>query len=401
MVITDCGNNGSINMTLARIGMFSLKNLGRCLLAMSLTLIAVPALAAWELNMPRGVTPLSKEIFDLHMIILWICVAIGAIVFSVMIYSMIFHRKSKGAVPATFHEHTSLELLWAIVPFIILVVMAIPATKVLMAMEDTSRADITIKVTGYQWKWRYEYLDQGISFFSNLTTPAAEMRNKAKKNKWYLLQVDNPLVVPVDKKIRFLVTSADVIHAWWVPELGIKRDAIPGFVHQAWARIDKPGIYRGQCAELCGVHHGFMPIVVKAVSTEEFDAWVAKQQQAKKERELAAAKSWTKDQLLAEGKKDYARFCAACHKIDGTGMPPVFPSLIGSSIVVGKPVGRHVELILHGVPGTAMQAFAKQLTDTQIAAIVTYERNAWGNHTGDVIQPSDVKAIRANKPKKQ
>jgi len=383
--------------TRARGCMFSLKKIGRCLLPLGLGLMSMPVWAAWELNMPRGVTPISKEIYDLHMIIFSICCGIALIVFGVMIYSLIRHRKSKGVIPATFHEHTSLEVFWAIIPFIILVVMAIPATKVLMAMEDTSRAEVTIKVTGYQWKWKYEYLDQGIRFFSNLSTPLSEIQNKTKKNKWYLKQVDNQLVVPVDKKIRFLITSADVLHAWWVPELGIKRDAIPGFVNEAWARIDKTGVYRGQCAELCGINHAYMPIVVKAVTEKEFEAWVKKEQKDKEERQLAAAKTWTKEQLMKLGKETYNRYCAACHKVDGSGMPPVFPSLIGSSIVVGQPLSRHVEMVLYGVPGTAMQAFSQQLSGSQIASVVTYERNSWGNHTGDVIQPSQVKAIRTKK----
>ena len=363
-----------------------------------LGLISVPVMAAKQLNLTPGVTPISQDQYNLHMLIFWVCVVIGALVFSVMIYSIIKHRKSKGAKPADFHEHTSLELLWAVVPFIILVAMAIPATRVLMRMEDTRDAAVTIKVTGYQWKWQYEYLNQGINYFSNLSTPPEQINNKARKNKWYLLQVDNPLVVPVNKKIRFLVTAADVIHSWWVPAFGIKRDAVPGFVYEAWAIVDKPGTYRGQCAELCGVNHGYMPIVVKAVSEKNFEKWVKDKQAAQKAEEAAAGKTWTKEKLMERGKEVYLRSCAACHKADGTGMGTVFPGLKGSSVALG-PINRHIEIILNGRPGTAMQAFAAQLSDAEIAAVTTYERNAWGNDTGDVVQPAAVKAEREGQAK--
>lgn len=235
--------------------------------------------SASSINMTPGVTPMSRSIYDLHMTVFWICVAIGVVVFGVMIYSIIRHRKSAGYQAAKFHEHTWLEITWAIIPFIILVIMAVPATKTLIQMNDDSDSTVTIKITGYQWKWNYEYLDQGIKFFSNLSTSQDELNNLVPKNKWYLLEVDHPLVVPIDEKIRFLVTSNDVVHSWWVPALGVKRDALPGFINEAWTKIEKPGIYRGQCAELCGTNHGFMPIVVVAVTQPEFAAWV-KQQQA-------------------------------------------------------------------------------------------------------------------------
>lgn len=379
-----------------------LTKMWKIVVAVILGAVSLPAFAEWGLNMPVGVTPISKEIFDLHMLILWVCVGIGIIVFGVMIYSLIMHRKSRGHKAADFHENASLEVLWAIIPFVILVVMAIPATRVLIAMDDTADADITVKIVGHQWKWQYEYLDQGIGYFSNLSTPYDQIENKQKKNKWYLLEVDRPLVLPIHKKIRFLVTSNDVIHSWWVADLGIKRDAIPGFIHEAWARIDKPGIYRGQCAELCGVNHGYMPIVVKAVTNKEFDAWVAKEHaEVQKQKALAESnKVWTKDELMTLGKQGYDKFCVVCHKADGSGMPPVFPALKGSSVAVGQPISRHIEIILHGVPGSAMQAFSGQLNDLDIAAITTYERNAWGNNTGDVIQPKDVKELRGKKPSK-
>lgn len=242
-------------------------------------LFSFPVLADVQLNMTRGVTPVSREVYDLHMLIFWICVAIGLVVFGVMFYSMYHHRKSKGAVAAQFHESMTVEFLWTIVPMLILVGMAIPATKTLVTMENTGNADLTIKVTGYQWRWQYEYLDDELSFFSTLSTPWEEINNSTAKNDNYLLEVDKPMIVPVGKKVRILTTAADVIHAWWVPDLGWKRDAIPGFINENWALIEEEGIYRGQCAELCGRGHGFMPIVVQAVSEPEYQQWVAQMQQ--------------------------------------------------------------------------------------------------------------------------
>ncbi|KTD17824.1 cytochrome c oxidase subunit II [Legionella jordanis] len=353
----------------------------------------------WQMNMYRGVTPLSKDMYDLHMIAMVICAIIGLVVFGVMIYSLIHHRKSKGYAPASFHDNSRLEIVWSVIPFLILIGLAIPATKVLIRLEDSSDSDVTIKVVGYQWKWQYQYLDQGISFFSNLSTPYEQIHNEKPKGQWYLLEVDNPVVVPVNKKIRFLVTSNDVIHSWWVPELGVKRDAMPGFMHEAWARIEKPGIYRGQCAELCGLNHAYMPIVVKAVSEDEFNNWVATQtkvrdQYAENAAQPAAQAQLTRDQLMMTGKQKYEQFCAACHRADGKGLPPLYPPLKGSSVAVGNPISRHINIILHGVPGTAMQAFKDQLTDEEIAAITTYERNAWGNNTNDSVQPADVAQVR-------
>lgn len=392
---------------------------------MFLLFFVLPAQAAFDMNMPEGVTPMSHKIFGLHMFAVWICVGIGVVVYGVMIYAIIHHRKSKGAKAANFHDNLSLEIFWTIIPFILLIILAIPATHVLSQMEDTKNADLTIKVTGYQWKWQYQYLGENIQFFSNLSTPIQQIYDQTQtKDAWYLLEVDKPLVVPVHKKIRFLVTSNDVIHAWWVPDLGVKRDAIPGFIHESWARIDKPGIYRGQCAELCGVNHGFMPIVVRAVSDEEYQQW--KTQEVQREADMMAQNNGTPmatvaetsntvlksaaaatttavtseptvksmEALMAEGKDQYGKYCAVCHKQDGTGMPPVFPALKGSSVAVGKPIARHIQLVLNGVPGTAMQAFANQLSDAELAAIVTYERNAWGNNTGDTVQATDVVAVR-------
>ncbi len=373
--------------------------LRKCLTLIIALFIPANALAekASAFNLTPGVTPISRDIYDLHMTIFWICVAIGILVFSVLIYTLIKHRKSKGHKPADFHSSVKIEIIWAVIPFIILVIMAIPATIVMMRMDDSAKADLNLKVTGYQWKWKYEYLDQGISFFSNLSTPKSQLQNKSPKNKWYLLQVDKPLVVPIHKKIRFLVTSNDVIHSWWVPALGIKRDAIPGFIHEAWARIDKPGTYRGQCAELCGIDHGFMPIVVVAKTQEDFDKWVATQTKAKAEK-AKPSRTMTKKELMALGEKTYLEKCSVCHKPDGTGMPPAFPPLKDGEVTIG-PVSGHIAIVLNGKPGTAMQAFKEQLSAEQIAAVVTYERNSWGNNNkgkygkqaGGIVQPATVK----------
>ncbi len=359
----------------------------------------------WQLNMYKGVTPLSQDMYDLHMIAIVICGIIGLVVFGVMVYSLIHHRKSKGYKPASFHDNTRLEIVWTIIPFFILIGLAIPATKVLMRMEDSTDADVTVKIVGHQWKWQYQYLDEGINFFSNLSTPFAEIENQAEKNQWYLLQVDKPLVLPVNQKVRFLVTSNDVVHSWWVPELGVKRDAIPGFMHEAWARIKEPGVYRGQCAELCGINHAYMPIVVQAVSESDYQTWV--KNQVKVQDEYAAAETkpeeqpkMTRAELMKLGKERYDIICSACHKVDGKGIPPMFPPLKGSSVAVGHPISRHIDVILHGVPGTAMQAFKDQLSDKEIAAIATYERNAWENNTDEEIQPSEV-AERRNADKEE
>jgi len=370
-----------------------LLKIGRlCSLTLCL-LFSMPAMAAWELNMKRGITPISQDIYWLHMTIFWICVGIAVIVFGAMIYSLLRHRKSLGAKAAVFHEHPTVELIWSILPFVILVAMAIPATAVLIAMEDTEEADVTIKVTGHQWKWEYQYLDQNISFFSNLSTPRAQIEGTEKKGKWYLLEVDKPLVLPVDQKIRFVVTSNDVIHSWWVPELGVKRDAIPGFIFEAWARIEETGTYRGQCAELCGVYHGYMPIVVEAVTGEEFEQWVTDNHSDEKIA-TDTDKVWTYEELMSKGEQDYGQACAMCHQADGTGLPPLFPALRANSTVVGNPISMHIDRVVNGIPGSAMQAFGEQLSDEEIAAIVTYERNAWQNNTGDVVQPAEIQACR-------
>jgi cytochrome c oxidase subunit 2 len=361
-----------------------------------LALYAGLASAAYRLNFQPPATRVAGEIYDLHMLMMYVILVIFCIVFGVMFYSIYAHRKSAGHKAAQFHENTTVEIIWTVIPFVILIGMAWPATKTLIALKDTSSPDITIKATGYQWKWGYDYLKgegEGVAFLSNLATPQDQIHNQKPKGENYLLEVDNPLVVPVGKKVRVLTTANDVIHSFWVPAFGIKQDAIPGFVRDTWFRADKEGTYRGQCAELCGKDHGFMPIVVEVVSQEKYAQWVAGQ----KTKAAAAAedpnKQWRADELKARGEKVYAANCAACHQASGKGLPPAFPALDGSKIATGDKVA-HIDRVFNGKTGTAMAAFGKQLSDTDIAAVITYERNAWGNKTGDVVQPGEVKAAR-------
>ena len=306
------------------------------------------------------------------------------------------HRKSKGHQAAQFHDNTLVEIAWTVVPLLILVAMAWPATKALLNMRDTAQADITIKATGYQWKWGYDYLKgegEGIRFISLTATPADQVRGTAPKGENYLLEVDRHLVVPVGKKIRMLTTATDVIHSWWVPALAVKQDAIPGYVRDTWFKAEKEGIYRGQCAELCGKDHAFMPIVVEVVSAEKYATWV----EAQKKQMSAAAdevgKTYSLEELKSRGEKVYAANCVACHQANGKGLPPAFPALDGSKLAKG-PMKDHVNIVLNGKPNTAMAAYGGQLGDGDIAAVVTYERNAWGNKTGDMVQPADIKAAR-------
>ncbi|MCJ8170580.1 cytochrome c oxidase subunit II [Atopomonas sediminilitoris] len=345
--------------------------------------------AEWAVNMRPGVTDISQSVFDLHMIIFWICVAIGVVVFGVMFWSMLIHRRSSGQQPAHFHESTSVEVLWTVLPLVILLAMAVPATKTLIEIYDTSEADLDIQITGYQWKWQYKYLGEDVAFFSNLSTPSTQIHNQDDKGEHYLLEVDEPLVIPAGKKVRFLITAADVIHAWWVPDLAVKKDAIPGFINESWTKVDKPGIYRGQCAELCGKDHGFMPIVVDVKTPEDYAAWLAEKKAAAAAQRELTSKNWTLDELMARGEKAYQSNCAACHQASGEGMPPVFPALKGSAIATG-PIDGHLDIVFNGKPGTAMAAYGKQLSEVDIAAIITYERNAWGNALGDMLTPQDV-----------
>ncbi|MGV8842152.1 MAG: cytochrome c oxidase subunit II [Pseudomonas sp.] len=358
-----------------------------------LWLIASQVHADWTVNMRPGATVVSHAVFDLHMTIFWICVVIGVGVFGAMFWSMFRHRRSKGHKAALFHESTLVETMWTIVPLLILIGIAVPATKTLIDIYDSSESGLDIQVTGYQWKWHYKYLGQDVEFFSNLTTPAAQIHNQATKGEHYLLEVDEPLVVPVGTKVRFLITSADVIHSWWVPALAVKKDAIPGYVNESWTRIEEPGLFRGQCAELCGKDHGFMPIVVEAKSKADFAAWLTdRQQTAAAEKELSS-KEWTMDELLARGEKAYNTNCAACHQATGAGLPPMFPALNGSAIATGPAAG-HIGIVVNGKPGTAMAAFGKQLSPVDLAAIITYERNAWGNKLGDMVTPQDILAFK-------
>ncbi len=356
-------------------------------------LFAAMGASADELNMPVGVTEISRQVYDLHMTIFWICVAIGVVVFGMMFIAILMHRKSMGHEPAQFFHSTKVEIAWTIVPFLILIVMAIPATNVLIAMYDTGGEDMEIEVRGYQWKWEYKYLDENrqetVSFFSNLATPKEEIYDQSAKGEFYLLEVDNPLVIPINKKVRFLVTANDVLHAWWVPEFGIKRDAIPGILNELWAIAEEPGIYRGQCTELCGKDHGFMPIVVRAVPQAEFDEWYAAQRVEAEEIRQCVNQEWTPEKLMTKGEEVYGTFCASCHGATGAGVPPVFPALKGSKIALG-PKEDHIDMVVNGVGGSAMQAFGSQLDPCSMAAVIHYERNSWGNNTGDVTMPQDV-----------
>lgn len=342
----------------------------------------------WGLNMTQGVTSVSRDIYGLHMDIFWWCVGIGVAVFGVMFYTMIAHRKSKGAKASNFHESTTLEILWTVVPFLILIVMAIPATKSLLNIYDTDEADMDILITGYQWKWKYEYVGEGVSFFSNMNTPRDQINNLATKGPHYLLEVDEPLVIPVKKKVRFLITANDVIHAWWVPALAVKKDAVPGFVNESWTFIDEPGVYRGQCAELCGKDHGFMPIVVEAVAEKDYAIWLSDKRAASEKLKALTEKTFSFDELYEQGEQRYALSCAACHGDHGDG--GVGPAIKGSVIATGN-IADHLDMVIHGSQTNPMMAaYGEQLSEVDLAAVVTYQRNAFGNNMGDAVQPIDV-----------
>lgn len=363
-----------------------------------LTFLSSVAQAEYGLNLPLGVTETSKQVYDLHMLILWVCVVIGVIVFGAMIYSMIYHRKSRGAVASQFHESMTAEVIWTVIPFVILIVMAVPATKVLIEMHDTSEADMKIKVTGYQWKWRYEYIGEGVDFFSTLDAASNEARKLGSDIdpstvENYLLNVDNPLVIPAGKKVGFLLTASDVIHSWWVPDFGWKKDAIPGFVNEAWVKVDEPGVYRGQCAELCGRDHGFMPIVVEVKSQADYETWLAEQKTGVAVAQVDVLKEFDSAELNSKGKDIYNANCVACHQQNGQGVPGVFPAITGSTIATGD-INQHIDMIMNGKAGTAMAAFKEQLNDVELAAVVTYQRNSLGNNVGDVVQPTAIAALR-------
>jgi cytochrome c oxidase subunit 2 len=358
-----------------------------------LLLFTSGAQAAWEVNLPQGVTEISREVYDLHMIIFWICVAIGVVVFGAMLWSVIYHRKSRGAKAHNFHENVVVEIIWTIIPFFILIAMAVPATATLIKMYDNSESELDIQITGYQWKWRYQYLGEDVDFFSSLSTPREQINNSEEKGEHYLLEVDNPLVIPAGKKVRFLLTANDVIHSWWVPELAVKKDAIPGFINEAWVIVDQPGTYRGQCAELCGKDHGFMPVVVEVKPQAEYEAWLAEVKQADKAKSEAALKTWNLADLMETGEQVYAKACLACHQANGEGIPGAFPALKNSPIALGEP-GPHIDIVLNGKAGTAMQAYRDQLSAVELAAVITYERNAWGNKVGDIVTPAQIAKLK-------
>ena len=348
-----------------------------------------------KINMTQGVTPSSLEIYGLHMDIFWWCVAIGVVVFGVMFYSMIVHRKSKGAKAANFHDSTALEIAWTAIPFAILIIMAYPATKTLINLYDTSEGDVHIVVTGYQWYWGYEYLDQGVSFFSRLSTPQEQIYNKTPKSDNYLLEVDEPLVLPINKKIIFNVTSNDVIHSWWVPDLAVKRDAIPGYNRQAWTIIKEPKTYLGVCAELCGKDHGFMPIVVKAVPEEEYNTWLAARREQAEKIKALAKKTFTMEELMNQGEQVYAKACLACHGAQGEG--GVGKAIANSPIATGD-LTAHLDVVINGsASNAAMAAYKDTLSEVDTAAVITYQRNAFGNNTGDIIQPIQILKFKQDK----
>ena len=365
----------------------------RSLIAMLAGALPAGAHAEFAVNLPAPASALAQQIFDLHTTILWVCLAILIVVFVPMAIALTRHRRSVGHPAARFHDNLKVEIAWTLVPILILIAMAWPATRLVASMKDTSRSDLTIKVTGHQWKWEYEYLGEDIRLISNTSTPKTQIDGGDAKGEHYLLEVDRPLVVPAGKKIRLVLTSSDVIHAWWIPAFGVKQDAIPGFIREAWFTVDKTGTYRGQCAELCGVGHGFMPVVVEVVGDEQFAAWKQQQKTLAAATTANAAKTYSLDELKALGEKVYAANCAACHQPTGMGIPGAFPALNGSKIATGDK-SEHINLVLNGKPNTAMAAFGKQLSDLDLAAVITYERNSWSNKTGDMVQPADVAARR-------
>jgi len=384
-------------------------------LASTLSLLVCQAHAELSFNLQSPVTPIAHQIYDLHTLILLVCLLIFIVVFGFMFYALFKHRKAIGHKPAHFHQNFRLEVLWTLIPFLILIGIAIPTTTTVLAMKNVEHSDMNIKVTGHQWVWEYEYLGEGVRYASNLSTPRDQIDNKVTKGAHYLLEVDRPLVVPTGKKVRILLTSSDVIHSWWLPQFGVKQDAIPGFIHEAWFQVEKPGLYRGQCAELCGVGHGFMPIVVEALPSEQFDNWLRTQKVSLAESVSASKKTYTLAELKTQGEKVYLNRCAACHQANGLGVASVFPPLVdGTPFSAGAEVtaplekrgfwkndhivlgakDQHLDILMNGITGTAMQAIGQQLSDIEVAAVISYERNSWGNHTDDVIQPSEVAVLR-------
>jgi cytochrome c oxidase subunit 2 len=371
------------------------------------------ALADYAVDILPPASPMAQDAYDLHWGILWVCVAIFFIVFGAMFWSIYKHRRSVGAKAAQFHENTTIEIIWTVVPLIVLVAMAWPATRTMLEMKDASNADIAIKVTAYQWRWEYDYQKEGVRYLSNLSTPRDQIEEYtkvgAKKNEHYLLEVDRPMVVPVNKKVRLLVTSNDVIHGWYVPQLGVNQYGIPGFVKDAWFTATKVGVFRGQCSQICGKEHAYMPIVVDVRSEADYAKWVEGEKAkapppttaaAAQDAPAAAApasaaedpdKKWTTEELKAKGEQVYAANCAACHQPTGKGLPPTFPPLDGSKLVNG-PKAAQIALVLNGKPGTAMASFAR-LSDSDLAAVITHTRTSWSNKA-DAVQPAEVRAAR-------
>jgi cytochrome c oxidase subunit 2 len=364
--------------------------------AVALAMLLSGQALAIEWNLQPAKSGLAADIHGLHEYVMLLCTVIFVGVFGFMFWACYAHRKSKGHKAAQFHENTTVEILWTVIPALILIGIAWPTTRVLVAQKDTSNPDLTIKVTGYQWKWGYDYVKgegEGISFVSTLSTPREQIENKAPKGEFYLLEVDNELVVPVGKKVRILTTAADVIHSWWVPAFGAKQDAIPGFIRDLWFKATETGTFRSQCVELCGKEHGFMPIVVKVVTQAEYSKWAGEQMKLIAARADDPAKVWEMKDLITRGEQIYAKTCVTCHAAAGEGNPALkAPALAGSKVVTGAEEAP-VDVVLNGRPNTAMQAFAKQLSDSEIAAVVTFARNSWGNKGSDV-QPAEVKARR-------
>ncbi len=349
-----------------------------------------------QMDLADPVTQIARDQIWIHWFLNAICLAIFVVVFAVMFYSIYAHRKSKGFKAANFHESTAVEIAWTIVPFIIVIILAIPATRMLLEQKDTSGADVTIKATGYQWKWGYDYMKgegEGISFLSTITTTEDQIHNRAPKSDTYLREVDNAMVVPVNKKVRMVLTANDVIHSWTIPAFGVKQDAIPGFVRDTWFKAEKPGIYRGQCVELCGKNHAFMPIVVEVKSEADYSVWVNGKKKEMLAKQDDPAKEWTVADLQARGEKVYAANCVACHQATGKGVQGAFPALEGSKIVLGKQE-EQIAILLNGKAGTSMASF-KALSDVELAAVATYTRNSWGNKAEDnIVQPKEFSAAR-------
>jgi cytochrome c oxidase subunit II len=372
-----------------------------------LSLISLPTWASYDVNIAQPASPIASQIYGLHMYILWVCLSIFVVVFGMMFYSIFKFRKSKGAVPdVNFHESTLIEIIWTIIPFIILIAIAVPATKTILEMKDTSSPDMTLKVTGFQWGWRYDYSAEDFGFYSNLATPWSQIgahgtEATETKGKDYLLEVDNPLVVPVGKRVRLLITSSDVIHGWYVPQLGINQYGIPGFIKDVWFKADAVGTFKGQCSQICGKLHGYMPITVVVKSEADYAKWVQESKTKWGVKPVVAApvappeddgKVFTMAEAKEKGQALYETTCAACHKADGKGTPPAFPPLAGSKVVLGAN-DQQINVVLNGRPNTAMASFAR-LSNSELAAVITYTKNAFGNNVGKVVQPAEIKAAR-------